>query len=77
MTYGPNHIPMERVLNPDQCEEMREFFGKLIDYADKAQDRKPNVTQFIAAWREIYGQYYRPGRRHRATSPHASSVATR
>lgn len=49
-------VPMEKVLTPEQCKDMRRFLGYLVEYADKAVSKKkqPDVGKFIIAYREVF-----------------------
>ena len=49
-------IPMERALNPDQCEDMRRFLSALVKYDDIARKagRKLDVKRFMVEYREAY-----------------------
>ena len=49
-------IPMERALNPDQCEDMRRFLSALVKYDDIARKagRKLDVNRFMVEYREAY-----------------------
>jgi len=48
-------IPMERALNPDQCEDMRRFLSLLVRYDDiaKKAGRKLDVGKFMVEYRNI------------------------
>ena len=48
-------IPMERALNPDQCEDMRRFLSLLARYDDiaKKAGRKLDVGKFMVEYRNI------------------------
>ena len=49
-------IPMERVLTPDQCEDVRRFLSALVKYDDIARKagRKLDVKRFMVEYREAY-----------------------
>lgn len=58
MPLGPHGVPMEKVLSPDQCDEMRKFLRTLIVAQDKRPSKKLDLTDFMRQWREEFGQYW-------------------
>lgn len=49
-------VPIEKVLTPEQCKDMRRFLGYLVEYADTVASKKkqPDVGKFIIAYREVF-----------------------
>jgi len=55
----PSGVPMDQVLAPEQCTEMRMFLAALLALCRKLPPgQKLDVTRFMAQWRKLRNQLY-------------------
>ena len=48
-------VPMEKALNPSQCQAMKRFLGCLATYSDRYPGRKIDILIFAKEYREGVG----------------------
>ena len=54
--HSVNKVPMEQVLDPDQCEAMRRFLGCLVTFSDRFPGKKIDILMFAREYRKGVGE---------------------